>query len=109
MRRSVTLVSLALVSLVMMAQTAHAQLPGEAPANTYQVNGPRVRSVVVVALDRVSTSCGYAVPLMDYRADRTMLRAWAERRGPDGIEAYWAEKNGESIDGLPGLAVPTRP
>ncbi|HET8784416.1 MAG TPA: hypothetical protein VFM38_02190 [Candidatus Limnocylindrales bacterium] len=48
MRRSVTLVSLALVSLVMMAQTAHAQLPGEAPANTYQVNGPRVRSVVVV-------------------------------------------------------------
>jgi hypothetical protein len=48
MRRSVTLVTFALVTVVMMAQAAQAQLPGEAPSDTYQVNGPRVRSVVVV-------------------------------------------------------------
>ena len=72
-------------------------------------DAPGVRSIVVVSLDRVSTSCGYGVPLMEHRADRTMLRAWAERKGPDGVEAYRAAKNGESIDGLPGLPVPTRP
>jgi hypothetical protein len=76
-----------------------AGLRGRFPADE-----PGVRSIVLVAVDRVSTSCGYAVPLMSYEADRTMLRAWAERRGPDGIEAYWAERNTESIDGLPGLA-----
>jgi hypothetical protein len=48
MRRSVTLVTFALVTVVLMAQAAQAQLPGEAPSDTYQVNGPRVRSVVVV-------------------------------------------------------------
>ncbi len=68
---------------------------------------PGVRAVVLVAVERVSTSCGYAVPLMSYEADRTMLHEWAERRGPAGVEAYWAEKNAESIDGLPGLPSPS--
>jgi pyridoxamine 5'-phosphate oxidase-like protein len=75
-----------------------AELRGRFPADE-----PGVRSIVLVAIDRVSTSCGYAVPLMSYEADRTMLREWADRRGPAGIAAYWAEKNTESIDGLPGL------
>ena len=26
---------------------------------------------------------------------------WAEAKGPDGITAYWKEKNVTSIDGLP--------
>jgi hypothetical protein len=41
---------------------------------------------------------------MSYAADRTMLAEWAERRGPEGVEAYRAERNAVSIDGLPGLA-----
>lgn len=65
---------------------------------------PGVRSIILVRLDRVSTSCGYAVPLMAYEADRTALREWAERRGPEGIATYQAERNAASIDGLPGLA-----
>ncbi|HEX8767798.1 MAG TPA: pyridoxamine 5'-phosphate oxidase family protein, partial [Jatrophihabitans sp.] len=31
------------------------------------------RAIVVVDLDRVSDSCGYAVPVMDFVADRTVL------------------------------------
>ena len=65
---------------------------------------PGVRSIVHVDVDRVSTSCGYGVPLMTYDADRTRLRQWAERRGPEGVAAYRAERNAVSIDGLPGLA-----
>jgi hypothetical protein len=64
---------------------------------------PGVRSVIRVELDRVATSCGYGVPLMTYDADRSQLRAWAERKGPDALVDYRAEKNAVSIDGLPGL------
>ncbi len=44
------LISFTLVSALVAATTlpAHAQLPGEAPANTFEIDGTRVRSVVVV-------------------------------------------------------------
>ena len=62
-----------------------------------------VRAVVVVTLDRISTSCGFAVPLYDFVGDRDRLeQVWAER-GPEALPPYWAEKNAVSIDGLPGL------
>lgn len=64
---------------------------------------PAVRSIIVVDLDRVATSCGYGVPIMSYERDRTLMREWAERRGPDGVVAYRRRKNVVSIDGLPGL------
>lgn len=65
---------------------------------------PGRRAVVTVACERVSTSCGYAVPLYEYVGERDTLVRWAERRGEDGIERYWGEKNAASVDGLPGIA-----
>lgn len=64
---------------------------------------PGARSIIDVAVDRVSTSCGYAVPLMDLVGDRDRLLEWAVSKGEDGIVSYWASKNAESIDGMPGL------
>jgi hypothetical protein len=64
---------------------------------------PGARSVIRVDVERIATSCGYAVPLMDYRGERSTLVEWAERKGRDGIAAYHAETNAASIDGLPGL------
>ncbi len=54
-----------------------------------------------VQIDLVQTSCGYAVPFYDYREDRQVLSMWAQKRGKDGIEAYWQDRNQRSIDGLP--------
>lgn len=65
---------------------------------------PGIRSVIRIHAERVSTSCGYAVPLMAFQGQRDTLVEWAERKGPDGIEAYWADKNLVSIDGLPALS-----
>ena len=59
------------------------------------------RQMIGLTVESVQTSCGYAVPLMDYQEDRKVLEAWAERKGPDGIQAYWQEKNLATIDGLP--------
>ena len=65
---------------------------------------PGARGVVRVAVTRVSTSCGYAVPRLRYEGERARLIEWADHKGPDGVREYRAEKNAESIDGLPGLA-----
>jgi len=64
---------------------------------------PGTRSVIVVDVDRISDSCGYAVPRMDYVADRDVLDLWAEKKGPKGLAAYRAKSNAVSLDGLPGL------
>jgi len=64
---------------------------------------PGARAVVVVHGERFATSCGYAVPRMELVDQRDTLVQWAERRGPDGLAEYWAEKNVRSIDGLPAV------
>lgn len=62
-----------------------------------------VRSVVRVAVTRISDSCGFGVPLLRYEGDRTHLAAWAERKGAAGLDQYQRDKNAQSIDGCPGL------
>lgn len=64
---------------------------------------PGIRSVIEVAVDRVADSCGFGVPRLHYEADRAELDAWASRKGPAGVAAYQADRNAQSIDGLPGL------
>ncbi len=65
------------------------------------------RSVIVVDVTRVSDSCGYGVPLMDYRGERPHQDKSSEKRirvgGPDAYEDYKAKKNAVSIDGLPAV------
>lgn len=61
------------------------------------------RSIVVVDVERISDSCGYGVPLMTFEDHRRQADEWHERKGEDGVRAYWAEKNAASLDGLPGV------
>lgn len=64
---------------------------------------PSTRAAIVVDVERVSDSCGYGVPVMEVVGERDLLMLHAQRKGPDGLAAYRAEKNVASIDGLPGL------
>ncbi len=61
------------------------------------------RAIVMVELDRVSDSCGYSVPLMDFVEDRVVLDLVQEKKGPVPYRAYPETKNAQSIDGLPAL------
>lgn len=63
-----------------------------------------LRSVIVVDVERVSDSCGYSVPFMDYVGERTLLDQWAARKTDEDLVAYREQKNATSIDGLPALA-----
>ena len=66
-------------------------------------SGEGVRSVIVVEVARISDSCGYGVPFMNFEAHRPTMDQWAKRKGLQGIRDYWAEKNRRSIDDLEGF------
>lgn len=70
---------------------------------------PGARALVDVAVDRVSSSCGFGVPLMEFVGGREELVESARRKGEAKMAAYRARKNAESIDGLPGLEPPFVP
>jgi hypothetical protein len=66
-----------------------------------------VRSVIEVEVTRVSDSCGFVVPRMDYVGERDQLYRYADNRlrkeGQEAVRAYVSANNAESIDGLTGL------
>ena len=59
------------------------------------------RQIVRVKVESVQTSCGLAVPFYEFLSDRQHLKEWAEKKGEEGVYAYWQAKNQQSIDGLP--------
>lgn len=64
-----------------------------------QNNG--ARNIFLVEIESVQTSCGFAVPYMDYKEDRTILTDWSAKKTDEQMKSYWEEKNVSSIDGLP--------
>jgi hypothetical protein len=65
------------------------------------------RSIVRVEVNRVSDSCGYGVPLMEYEGQRPHSTLSAQKRlrtkGPEGYEQFVVQRNARSLDGLPAL------
>lgn len=68
---------------------------------------PGARAVIEVECERVQSSCGFAVPLMDPVGDRDRLLDWARAKGDDALVEYRANKNATSIDGLPAFGAST--
>jgi hypothetical protein len=62
---------------------------------------PGERQIVVLKIEAAQTSCGFGVPLYEFKQQRETLIAWAGKKGESGIEQYWHDKNQKSIDGLP--------
>ena len=62
-----------------------------------------VRSIVRLKVERVSDSCGFGVPVYEFKNDRDGMRKWSEKKGVDGVREYVAAKNAVSIDGVLGL------
>ncbi|MFF2046024.1 pyridoxamine 5'-phosphate oxidase family protein [Kitasatospora sp. NPDC058170] len=74
-------------------------------------DGSALRAIVLVKADRVSDSCGFAVPFMDYRADRGLHEEFFDRKTDEEFGTYCEGKDhvATSIDGLPGLPLPLPP
>ena len=65
---------------------------------------PAVRSVIDVEVTRISDSCGYSVPFMQFIGERTMLADVNSRRSDATIAERRLRSNTLSVDGLSGLA-----
>lgn len=61
---------------------------------------PGARQMVRLAIDLVQTSCGFGVPLFDYREERPTLDRWARAKTEAELDAYRRQKNARSMDGL---------
>ncbi len=82
--------------------TAKTYHPRDKEWETYRKIFPKqlgARQLIDVKVDLVQTSCGFAVPFMEYKGERDTLAVWAEKKGEDEIKNYWKEKNSISLDG----------
>ncbi|KAH8163834.1 hypothetical protein CIB48_g4421 [Xylaria polymorpha] len=72
---------------------------------------PGTRSVIVVDIHQVGSSCGYQVPFfsfVDYRRVleehfRKKVERYENGNEKESMDKYWALKNAWSMDGLPGM------
>jgi pyridoxamine 5'-phosphate oxidase-like protein len=100
-----------------VAQVGTPRFDALAPA--FELNGhldglrAGLRSVIRVEVTRIADSCGYVVPLMEYRGERSQMPKWqaaqVAKHGEHAILDYSAEKNERSIDDLPGVEVELLP
>ena len=58
------------------------------------------RQIITMEIDLVQTSCGFGVPLMDFKEERSTLNSWAEKKGEENIKEYWKNQNTISLDGF---------
>ncbi len=80
-------------------------LPGDAAwaelAGHFPAGYAGVRQIISADIYQAQTSCGFAVPFMQFAGERdTLLRASAAK-GEEGMAQYQREKNSVSVDGLP--------
>lgn len=59
------------------------------------------RQLIQMDVDLVQRSCGMAVPLMEFKEERDLLKVWAEKKGEAGLQEYHYQKNTISLDGHP--------
>jgi len=59
------------------------------------------RQIIVLEIESLQTSCGFAVPVYELKEEREKLVEWAENKGENGLLEYRQTKNQMSIDGLP--------
>ncbi|MEO3745158.1 pyridoxamine 5'-phosphate oxidase family protein [Plantactinospora sp. B5E13] len=76
-----------------------------------RADDPGLRAIILVTAHRISDSCGYAVPLMDLRAERTLHTEFFGRKTDEEFSAYCEKKEyvASSLDGLPAIPLPLPP
>lgn len=77
-------------------------------AHFRDADGDGARAVIVVRARRIGDACGFAVPFMDYREERSQHAEYLARKTDEEFAAYCEKKPhvGVSLDGLPALPLP---
>lgn len=62
---------------------------------------PGERQIIVLDIESIMTTCGFAVPMYDFVGQRETLSEFVGKMGDEKMDVYRREKNQTSIDGLP--------
>jgi hypothetical protein len=62
---------------------------------------PGARQIIVLDIESIMSTCGFAVPLYEYKGEREQLLDFTCKMGEQGMDRYRQERNQKSIDGLP--------
>ena len=62
---------------------------------------PGERQIIVLDIESIMTTCGFAVPLYEFAGHRTQLPEFTCKMGDEKMDQYRREKNQTSIEGLP--------
>ncbi|MFE5494226.1 pyridoxamine 5'-phosphate oxidase family protein [Streptomyces virginiae] len=73
-----------------------------------EADGPGARAIILVRARRIADVCGYAVPFMEYRGERTLHADYLARKTDEEFAEYCEKKDhiATSLDGLPALPLP---
>ena len=80
--------------------------PGFAELKALFPTFERARAIVVVDVTRIADSCGWGVPIYEFKAEREQLHRHVDHRPFDEWAERRYEANAVSIDGLPALVRP---
>ena len=64
---------------------------------------PAARNIIRIDVERIFDSCGFGVPLYDFRQHRDSLPNYFGKQSENDILAYRRKRNSRSLEGLPGL------
>jgi hypothetical protein len=62
---------------------------------------PGDRQIILLDVESIMTTCGFAVPLFEHKGDRSELLEFSRKMGARRMDEYRHERNQRSIDGLP--------
>jgi hypothetical protein len=62
---------------------------------------PGERQIVGLDVESIMTTCGFAVPLYEFKAQRQLLPEFTCKTGEQKMDEYRRQRNQVSIDGLP--------
>jgi hypothetical protein len=62
---------------------------------------PGERQIIVLDIESIMSTCGFAVPLYEYKGQRDLLPEFTCKMGDERMDEYRRQRNQVSIDGLP--------
>ncbi len=66
---------------------------------------PAIRNIIVIDVKKIMDSCGYGVPLYDFKKHRDSFDNYFRDKTDQQILQYRRDRNAKSLDGLIGLEV----
>ena len=70
---------------------------------------PTVRNIITIDVDRIMDSCGFGVPLYEFKKHRDSFDNYAKDKTEEFLHNYRRKKNAASLDGLEGLDIDNIP